>query len=82
MNFFKLSHQDETFSFSPKFHIFNDSDLEKERVFGLKMRSGRKMTFLDFSCFLNSLHQVETFSFLPKFHTFNGFDFKKKVFFG
>ena len=49
--FFNSSHQDETFSFLSKFHIFNGFDFPKNVIFGQKLAVGQKMTFFYFFFF-------------------------------
>ena len=60
--FFKSSHQDETFSFLPKFHIFNGLDLRKNIFVRLIVfRRPKKWLFLDFSWFFEIVTSRQNF---------------------
>ena len=71
--FLKSSHQDESFSFLTKFHIFNGLDLKKSVFRLIIFVAPTKKVFFDLFIFKSS-HQDETFSFLPRLHIFNGLD--------
>ena len=64
--FFKSSHQDETFLFLPKFHIFNGLDLKKTCFSANNFSRPKKRVFLDFSCFFKIVTSRRNFFVFTK----------------